>query len=150
MTSPVSTCCASTVHSRSAEDHVGADHPQPEPDLVLDATFARGVADVVEDRRAVGDRLAIGPRPEPIAEGVHVGVGPDTRVGEQAPGAAELVPRLEDRVGLAREVRVELMAGADAGQAGTDDQEVDVLDRHPDIIPPMREAPPMLHRRGRS
>ncbi len=76
---------------------------------------------------AVGQHLQLVPRPELVAEGEHVGVGADARVAEQVPGAAEALAALEDRDGLVRELGGELAGRADAGQAGADDQDVEVL-----------------------
>ena len=76
---------------------------------------------------AVGDRLLAVPRPERVAEGEHVGVGPDARVAEQVPRAADGVAGLEDGVGRPRALGLEVVAGADAGQAGADDEDVEVL-----------------------
>jgi hypothetical protein len=101
-----------------------------EADVALDPMLGGGLPDVVEDRRPVGDRLALRPRAERVAEREHVGVRANARVGEQGPGTADAVARLEDRVGLTRAVVVEVMRGADAGQAGPDDQRIDVLEGH--------------------
>ena len=78
---------------------------------------------------AVGDRLVGRPRPEPVAERVHVGVRADARVAEQVPGPAEVVARLEDRVAPPGLRVLQVPGGADAGEAGADDQDVDVLRR---------------------
>src|SRR5690606_26226574 len=72
----------------------GGDDPVAEPDPLLDPGLAGGVADIGEDRRAVGDRLRLHPGPEAVAERVHVGVRADARVAEEVPGAADRVARL--------------------------------------------------------
>ena len=108
---------------------LGAHDPVPEADLALDAVLAGGLAHVVEDRRTVGDRLGLRPGPERVAEREHVRVRADARVAEQVPGAADVLARLEDRVGLAGALRLQLAAGADAGQAGADDQHVEMFGR---------------------
>ena len=100
------------------------------------------VADVVEDRGPVGDRLALLPGPEVVAEREHVRVRADARIAEQVPGAADGVARLEDRVGLARALRLEVAGGADAGEAGADDQHVDVFGCHRRGSIPAGDAPP--------
>ena len=41
-----------------------------------------------------------------------------------------VVARLEDRVGLVREAALQVVRGADAGQPGADDQDVEVFGRH--------------------
>ena len=41
-----------------------------------------------------------------------------------------VLARLEDRVALARAALLQVVGGADAGEAGADDQHVDVLWRH--------------------
>src|SRR3546814_19945298 len=53
----------------------------------IDPVLARGLADIVEDRRPVGDRLRLGPRFEGIAQRVHIRIGSDRseerRVGKE-------------------------------------------------------------------
>src|SRR5258705_6750115 len=83
-----------------------------------------GVVDVAQDARAIGDRLGIGPRPEPITEREHVRVRPDARVTEQVPGAADGVAAFEHDHRLVRALLAQLAGGADAGQACPDDQNV--------------------------
>src|SRR5262245_18444240 len=102
-------------------------YAMPEPDLLVDAGVGGGLADVREDRRPVGDRLGLGPRPEPVTQGVHVRVGSDPRIAEQIPGATDGVPGFENRVLLARELSLEVMRHPDAGQTGTDDQHVHMV-----------------------
>ena len=97
--------------------------------VAVHAVLARRVAEVVEDRGAVGQGGVAAPRPEPVAERVHVGVGADARVAEQVPRPAAGLAPLEDGVRRRGQVLGEVGRGADAGQAGSDDQHVDVLGR---------------------
>src|SRR4029077_5257607 len=119
---------------------LGADGPQrlltrplggedlvAEADVVLDPVLARGLLAVVADFLDGGGRVLVGPRLEGVAEGVHVGVGADAGIAEEVPGAADRLARLEDRVALAGAVPLQMGTGADAGEAGADDQDVDVL-----------------------
>ena len=53
---------------------LGAHDAVVEADVAVDAVLARGVLDVGEDRRAVGDRLGLLPRAEAVAEREHVRV----------------------------------------------------------------------------
>ena len=74
-----------------------------------------------------------GPRLERIAEREHVKVGADAGITEQIPGAADAVAAFEDDEALARALMLQVIARADAGKAGTDDQHVemvDIRDRH--------------------
>jgi hypothetical protein len=96
-------------------------------DLAIDACVLRRVADVVEDRRAVGDRLRVLPRPEREAERVHVGVRPDPRIAEQIPGAAHAIARLEDRVRAPRAALLQVVTGRDPGDPRPHHQHVDVF-----------------------
>src|SRR6185312_4728178 len=98
-----------------------------EADLAVDPALAGGGPHVGEDRLAVGDRLRRRPRPEAVAERVHVGVRADPRVAEEVPGAADRLPRLEDRVALAGAALLQVVRGADPGDAGPDDEDVDAL-----------------------
>src|SRR5262249_52711881 len=102
----------------------------PVANLVVDAERLRGFAHVLEDRRAVGDGLRLRPRPEPVAEGVHVRVGADARVAEQVPPAAERLARLEVGVRRVLAERLHVVRRADAGDAGADDQDVALVGTH--------------------
>ena len=104
---------------------VGGDDLVAVPDVLVDAVLGGGLVEVVPDRRAVGDRLVGRPRLEAEAEGVHVGVRADAGVLEQIPGAAELVPTLQDHVALAGAAVLQMPGGADAGDAGSHDDNVD-------------------------
>ena len=110
-----------------------------EADLLVDAVLDRGLANVVQDVRPVGDRLRLGPRLERIAEREHVRVGADAGIAKQVPGAADAVAALEDGVALARAFLLQVIPRADAGKPGADDQDVEVFggcDRfHPLISP---------------
>ena len=99
----------------------------PEAHLLVDARLARGLAHVLEDRRAVRERLLVRPRPEAVAERLHVRVRAHARVAEQVPGAADRLARLEDRVGEPGQAVLQMVGGADPGQTGADDHDVEVL-----------------------
>src|SRR5207247_1028868 len=87
-------------------------------DVLVDAVHRRRVAQVLEDRWAVGDRLRVRPRPERIAERVHVRVRANARVTEEVPRPAERLATFEDRVRLRRAVRLQVIRGADPGDSG--------------------------------
>src|SRR4029450_10279476 len=67
-------------------------------DLRVDTVGARDLAGVVEDGRPVGDRLGVLPRPEAVAQRVHVGIRAHTGIAEQVPGAAARLAALENGV----------------------------------------------------
>src|ERR1700722_8157208 len=96
-------------------------------DLLVDAVVGRGLADVVQNPRPVGDRLGLGPWLERIAEREHVRVGADAGIAEQVPGAADAVAALENDVALAGALLLQVIARADAGQSGADDQHVEMF-----------------------
>ena len=98
-----------------------------EADFVVDAVLGGGLADVVQDSRPVGDRLRLDPWLERIAHRKHVAVGADARITEQVPGAADAVAALENDKTLGRTIALQVIAGADAGQPGADDQHIDML-----------------------
>ena len=106
---------------------VGADDLLVEPDVLVDAVHGRGALDVVEDRLAVGDGLALGPRTEAETQRVHVGVGTDARVAEQVPGAAHGRALFQDGVALGRAAVLQVPGRAHAGDAGAHDDDVKVL-----------------------
>ena len=98
-----------------------------EANLLVDAVVGGGLAHVIQNPRPVGDRLRLGPRPERIAQREHVRVGADAGIAKQVPGAADTVAALEDGVALARAFLLQVIARADAGEAGADDQDVEVF-----------------------
>src|ERR1700761_4302771 len=120
--------------------------------LAVDAVLGRGLANVIENARASGDRLRFGPRLEGIAERVHVRVGADAGIAEQIPGAADGVAAFEDDVRLRRTFGLEMIAGRDAGQAGADDQHVEMFRWHCALrnraSRPFRPAPGLYTRAG--
>jgi hypothetical protein len=105
-------------------------HALTEADIPVDAVLARRLAEIGEDGRRVRDRFRARPRLERVPERVHVGIGADAGVAEEVPRPADVVARLEDRVGAVGTARLKVVAGADAGDPGADDQDVEVLALH--------------------
>ena len=101
-----------------------------EADLPVDSVLARRGADVVEDRRAVRDRLRSRPGTERVAEREHVRVRADAREAEQVPRPAARSARLENREALARTALLQPAGCANTRDAGADDQHVDVVASH--------------------
>src|SRR5205823_10472948 len=104
-----------------------------EANVLLDAVLGGRLAYVAEDRGPVRDRLGLTPRPEDVAQRVHIGIRADPGVPEEVPGAAHALARLEDRVALAGAARLKVTGGADARQAGAHYQHVDVLGQDVDL-----------------
>ena len=104
---------------------VGGDHLLAVPDVLVDAGLGDRLLEIVHDRRAVGDGLLGRPRLEPESEGEHVGVRADARVLEQVPGAAEVLAALQDEVALVGTAVLQMPGRADAGDAGSHDDDVD-------------------------
>ena len=96
-------------------------------DVLVDAVLGDGLLEVGHDRRPVGDRLLGRPRLEPESEGEHVGVRADAWVLEQVPRAAEVLAALQDRVALGRAAVLQMPGGADAGDTGSHDDDVEVF-----------------------
>src|SRR5882724_1940520 len=112
-----------------------------EADLLVDAVVGGSLADVIQNSRPVGDRLRLGPWLERIAQREHVAVGADAGIAEQIPGAADAIAALEDRVALARAFRLQVIARADAGQPGADDQHIDMIGLRGRVhVPPCRHG----------
>ena len=97
----------------------------------VDAVFFCGIANVLQDIGAVGNRLVARKWLKAIAERVHVRVAPDSRISKKIPGAARCLPALQDDHGLARAISTEPARGADAGQASADDHDVEIFDHRP-------------------
>src|SRR5262249_34997553 len=88
-----------------------------------------------DDRRPLADRLRMLPRLECVAHGVHVAVGADARILEQLPGAAHARLGLENGEGLARQPGPQVARCADAGEPGTDNNDVKPLVGHFGVLP---------------
>ena len=98
-------CARRSPSSGVALDHSARDDAVAEADRVdrcRTPAPSRGCSSRIDGPSAID--LAVVPRPERVAERVHVGVRADPRVAEQVPGAADRVARLEDRVALVRAV----------------------------------------------
>ena len=109
---------------------VGLEYLVLEADVLLDAVFLGRFCDIAADRRAVSDRQRVGPGFEVVAKGEHVRVGTDARVTEQIPGTAQRFSAFEDGEALAGAMLHQVIGRTDAGQAGTNDQDIQVFDRH--------------------
>ena len=81
-----------------------------------------GLADVGQDRGAVGQGLLAGPGAERVAQGGHVRVRAHAGIAEQVPGAADGVAGLEEGEGAPRPPQVG--PGADAREARADDRDL--------------------------
>ena len=92
-------------------------------EIVLLDHLAHIGADFVGGR----DRRA-DPRLEAVAEGVQVAVGTDARIFVGPPGAAKRLLLFQRHEGGAGHLLGEVVGAADAGDAGTDDQHVEMLD----------------------
>src|SRR5205085_626596 len=66
---------------------------------------------------------------EPVAEGVEVAVGPDAGETVAEPRAAERFQRLERHEGRAWILRLQVIGGRDARDAGADDEHVEMFGR---------------------
>ena len=94
---------------------------------VENAELARGVLDIVADRGALDDRLVRRPGAERETQGEDVGVRPDARISEQVPGAADALRASRISQLLSLTAGLEAIGGVDAGNAGADDQDVEML-----------------------
>ena len=107
-------------------------------DVLVEVVLLDDLVEVVEDLLPGGDRRAT-PRLVPVAVGEQVAVGADTGEPVGPPGAAAVVLGLEDDERPVREPLLQVVRGADAGDPGADDEDVDVH-RRPGCPPwPARE-----------
>src|SRR5579883_48427 len=95
--------------------------------LLVDAVLGRGLADIFQDARPIGDRLRFGPRLEGIAKREHVAVGADAGIAKKVPRAADAVAPFENDKALARAFVLQMIAGANAGKPGADDQHIEMF-----------------------
>ena len=99
----------------------------PEADVGAEVVLLDGLAQVGQDLVGARNRVVARPGLELVAEGVEVGVGADAGVAEEVPGAPDGVATLEDREGLLRQAGLQVIRRADPGDAGADDQDVEVV-----------------------
>ena len=101
-----------------------------EADQPVRAVLGRRLADVAQDGGPVGDGLGLRPRPEDVAERVHVAVGADAGVAEQVPRPADRLARLKDQHGAAGTFLLQVVRRPDAGEPRADDDDVVVARLH--------------------
>src|ERR1700680_2340090 len=101
-----------------------------ETDVAVDAEFMSGLAKIVQDGGPVHNRPRAFPRAERVAEREHVGVGTNTGKTKKVPGAAHVRASFKDYISLPRTAGLQSVARSDAGDAGTDDHNVKVVDGH--------------------
>ena len=89
-----------------------------------DVVLIRCFADIVPDRRTIGDGLGLGPGFEIEAQRVHVRIRADAGIAEQVPRPAHGASLFEDSIGLAGALLAEVNGSADARKARTDDENV--------------------------
>ena len=95
-------------------------------DTAAEVVLVDDLAHVLQDLGRGGDGCA-GPGLEAVAEGVEITIGADAREAVGDPGASEARLRLEDDEAGARTLLCQVVGAADAGDAGADDQHVEVL-----------------------
>src|SRR5690554_3782504 len=96
-------------------------------DLGEDAVLARRLFDVLANRMPIRDRFLSRPRFEGVAERVHIGIRADAGIAEEIPRSADPLARLKDHEGASRAIFREMIRGADAGEPGADDQDIEFV-----------------------
>ena len=97
-----------------------------EPDVAVDAVLVGGGGQVLADVFAVGDAFLPRPRLERKAQRENAAVGTHPGVAEQVPRPADARAPLQDGVGQARVALGDPIGRVDAGDAGADDDDVEV------------------------
>ncbi len=95
--------------------------------VLTDVVLFDGFFEITHDGGAIGDCLAIRPRLEVVAQRIHVAVRANARIAKQVPGAAEGLACLEDGIGLAGTLVGQVPGGPDAGDAGTDNEDINIF-----------------------
>ncbi len=124
--SPLSVLTASTVHEICRARPARPLDPVPVADVPCQIVLGDHFAHIGLDFLRCRDRRA-DPRLEAIAEGVEVAVGADAGITMGQPGAAEILLALQDDKTRARQLRRQVIGAADAGNAGADDQDIEML-----------------------
>ena len=111
-----------------------------EANLAVDAKFARGVADVLQDRGTIGDRLLARPGPKAETQRIHVGIGADAGITEQIPGAADRSASFNDCPAQLRAARTQIIGGRHPRDSGADYQYIDIFGHG--LLTPVIVLPP--------
>jgi hypothetical protein len=94
-------------------------------DVLVETVLLDHLVEVSEDLFACRDRRAA-PRLEPVAVGEQVAVGAYARVAVGPPGSAPVVLGVQDDEGPVGQLAPQVMRGADAGDPGAHDEDLDV------------------------
>ena len=103
--------------------------PVIETNVSIDAVFGHRLPEVLHDGRTIGDGLGFGPRLEAEAERVHVAVATNSGVTEEIPGATDVGASFENGEGTIGTQGLKVIRRSDAGDASTDDQDIDMVVR---------------------
>jgi hypothetical protein len=98
----------------------------PIADVTRQVVLVDDLAHVAQDLGRGRDRGA-GPRLEAVAESVEIAVGADARIAMGEPGAAKAFLRFEDDKAHAGALPGEVIGGADPGNPGPDDHNVELF-----------------------
>jgi hypothetical protein len=94
-------------------------------DVLVEAVLVDDLVEVGEDLLARRDRRAA-PRLEPVTVGEQVTVRAHPRVPVGPPGSAPVVLGVQDEESSVGELVSQVVRGTDAGNAGADDEDVDM------------------------
>src|SRR5271154_1354189 len=97
------------------------DHLVPESDVAINSELRGGVTDVIPNGRSAGDRLLRLPWPERKSQGVHIRIRTDPWITEEVPRSADRITRLENRVGLSGEGRLQTVSRINTRNPGAND-----------------------------
>ncbi|MNO95171.1 hypothetical protein D3C76_868050 [compost metagenome] len=109
---------------------VGPQDFQPVVNLLVHTELLGGIGDVLANGRSIGEHLQFVPGTELIAKTEHVRIRTNTRIAEQVPGSAQLLAPFQDGQFLVGKCTLYMARRADAGEAGANDQDVEMLRFH--------------------
>jgi hypothetical protein len=95
-------------------------------DRLIDTKFGGRLTDVAEDAWTISDSFGIAPGAEAVAERKHVGVGPDTWIPEEVPGAAAYTSSFEDDESFLRTLHLQMATRTNPRQPGAHNYDVNV------------------------
>jgi hypothetical protein len=99
-----------------------------EPNFGVNAVLRDGFAQVGQNLVRRRDGILVAPGFELVAERMQIGVRTNPGISEQIPRATGCAACLKDGVRPAGVFLLQVVGGTDAGDAGSDDQDVDTLD----------------------
>lgn len=96
--------------------------------MAINARFPSRLADVFQDGGSIGNGFGFFPWPKWITEREHIGIGANSGITKEVPGAANLRSSFENDVPFAGTTGLEAVGRSNAGQARANNYDIEMFD----------------------